>query len=365
MRKITIFFLSFILLFAVGCSRFKKILTLEPKVSAQEKRIQELEKELEYLKSYYDFQLEFLAQDLERFEEFIFLLKTQQDEFLGKSVYPFIPEEVEFCGEKVPLNRFGVKERLERALMYEMNRWAMALVFLRSGRWFPIIEEKIKEKNLPEDLKYIAVIESDLNLEAYSRAGAAGFWQFIEKTGKLYLVINSYIDERYDPERSTEAALKYFEDLHQEPGLNDWMSVLASYNMGKDRYLKEKIKERAQDFYDVQDIPLETRRYPFRAIAVKLIMENPEKYGFLSPEKINEVKYEPYPMEVQVITVTQQKERIVDIAQQLGMTYQEFRVLNPHILILKSERRRNYGEVIRDHLPRGHYRIYVLKKRTQ
>ncbi len=368
MKKILIFPLLFILLFTVNCSLFKKDLTLEPRISAQEKRIQELERKLEYLKYLkwnYDFQLEMQTQELEKIKEFIRLLRAQQSEFSKKDIRPFIPEEVYFCGEKVPLDRFGVRERLEWALFREMNRWAMALVFLRSGRRFPMIEKKIKERELLEDLKYVAVIESDLNLEAYSRAGAAGLWQFIKSTGKLYLVINSYIDERYDPERSTEAALTYLEELYRDPEIGDWMSALASYNMGKDRYLKEKAKEGAQDFYDVQDIPLETRRYPFRAIAVKLIMENPEKYSFPSLEKINEIKYKPYSLEVQVVTVIQRKERIVDIAQQLGMTYQEFRVLNPHILILKSKRRRNYGEVIRDYLPRGPYRIYVKTKKTQ
>ena len=338
-------------------------MTLEPRISAQEKRIQELEKELEYLKSYYDFQLEFLAQDLERLEEFISLFKTQQDKFSKKLICPFIPEEVEFCGEKLPLDRFGVRERLEWALMRETDRWAMALIFLRSGRWFPMIEQKIEERELPEDLKYVAVIESDLNPEAESNAGAVGLWQFIKDTATrmLGLIVNSYIDERCDPEKSTETALKHLKELYWELGA--WADALAGYNMNKDRYKEQKAKEQARDFYEVKDIPDQTQKYVFRAIAVKLIMENPEKYGYPSLEEINRIKYEPYPVEVRVITVASQRERIADIAQRLGMTYQEFRILNPHILI-KMKKVRGVYRVVRDWLLKNKYKVYI-KKKTQ
>jgi len=313
-----------------------------------QKKIQELEAEIRRL-----------SEDAENLKKFIDLLKANQAKLSKRNLPIFIPEQVDFCGEAVPLDRFRTRERLEQALIVEMNRSAMCLVFLRTGRWLPLIEQKIKEMNLPEDLKYVAVIESDLNPETYSYAGAAGLWQFIRSTGQRYLKIGSYIDERLDPEKSTEAALKHLAELYSEFG--DWPSVLAGYNMHKDRYKNARVKEQAQDFYAVRDIPIESLQYPFRAIATKLIMEYPDKYGFPSLAEIDKIKYQPYPVEAAIISVDYQTEKIVDIAQRLGMTYQEFRTFNPQVLVKKN----NYGEVVRAHLPRGKHRLYIFKKDPQ
>lgn len=357
MKKISIIFFLFILLFTVSCSLLSKKIRLSPQEKI-EKLEQELRQELKLIKEEHHFQLELLAQDIRALEGFVYLLESQQDELREKTISPFIPESVIFCGEEIPLDRFEVRERLEWALMYEMDRWAMVLVFLRSGRWFPMIEQKIRERNLPEDLKYIVAVESDLNPEAVSSAGAVGLWQFIEDTAERLcgLRVDSYIDERYDFEKATEAALEHLKELHIE--FRDWLSALAGYNMNKDRYREERIKERALDFYSVKDIPLQTLRYPFLVIATKLIMENPEKYNYPSLEEINKIKYKPYSIEARLITVTERRERIVDIAQRLGMTYQEFRVFNPHILIGIKDKK-----VVRDYLPRGEYRIYVKTKK--
>ncbi len=321
MRKFLIRFLLFILiLLFINCNPEKT-----EQLSNQQKKIDELEQDVKYLKGEYN-----------------------------KSIPVFIPKRVFFCGEKVPLDKFGVKERLEQALINERSRSTMYLIFLRSGRWFPLIEQKIKEKNLPEDLKYIAVIESGLDLEVGSWAGAIGLWQFTRDTGRRYLKINSYIDERLDPERATDAALEHLEELYQEFG--DWPSALAGYNMHKDRYKKEKGREKAEDFYALRDIPSETLNYVFRAIAMKLIMEYPVKYGFL-PEEINKVKYQPYPVEAMILNLNR-TEKIIDIAARFNMSYREFRVINPHVLVLKNK----FGEVTRDYLPKGEYKIYILKK---
>lgn len=351
MKKILIFLLLFLFLFTVSCSWLKKDLTLEPRISVQEKRIKELERKLEIQ-----------AQELEQIKEFIQLMKVRQDELFKlskKIIRPYIPDSVTFCGKKVPLDRLGVRERLERALMREVDRLGMVLIFLRSGRWFPMIEKKIKERNLPKDLRYVAAVESALNPMASSDAGALGLWQFIKSTAVniMRMTVNSYIDERYDPEKSTDDALKHLKDLYQEFG--DWPSALAGYNMHKDRYKKAKAQERAQDFYEVTDIPDQTQEYVFRAIAVKLIMENPEKYGYPLLEEIDKIKYEPYFIEAVIITVNQRREKIVDIAQRLGMTYQEFRTFNPHIRVGKNRR----DEVTRDWLPRGKYKVYVKTKK--
>lgn len=331
---------------------------LKSKLNTQEKRIAELERELKRLKENYDSHLETQAQEIEMLKEFISLLKEQQDKLSVKPMYPFVPEKVMFCNEGVPLDRFGaeVKERLEWALRLEVDRWAMALIFLRSGRWFPMIEEKIKELGLPDDLKYVAVIESDLDPRAYSSAGAVGIWQIIKSTATniMRLRVDSYVDERYDPEKSAEAALKHLKNLHQKFG--EWPSALAGYNMNADTYAEIKAKERARDFYDLKAIPVQTQRYPFLAIAVKLIMENPEQYGFPSLEEINKIKFKPYNTELKIVAVNYQKEKIADIAERLGMNSYQFRTFNPHLAPTDK-----YGKMNKDYLPRGKYRIYIKK----
>ncbi len=345
--KNKIVFLSLIFLLSTSCL-FKKPELIPPpsQEGVFQTKINELEEEIRRL-----------SEDTENLKKFIGLLQAKQDAFPKGNFPVFIPEHVDFCQEEVPLNKFKVRERLEQVLINEMNRSAMCVVFLRSGRWFPLLEQKIKEMNLPEDLKYVAVIESDLNPEAYSYAGAAGLWQFIKSTGKRFLKIDSYIDERLDPEKSTEAALTYLVELYSEFG--DWPSALAGYNMHKDRYKDARVKELAPDFYAVRDIPNESLQYPFRAIAVKLIMEHPDKYGFPPREEIEKIKYRPYPVESAIISIDYPREKIVDLAKRLGMTYSEFRALNPHILVQKN----NYGEAVRAHLPRGKYKMYIKKTR--
>jgi len=336
-----------------------KDIILESKLNIQEEKIKRFEEKLVRLEEKYKFQIKKQVQELEKIKQFISLIEAQQDrlfELSKKTVRPFIPEKIIFCGEEVPLNRFEVRERLEWVLFNEINRWGMCLIFLRSDRWFPMIEEKIKQLNLPEDLKYVAAAESDLNPEACSSAGAVGIWQFTIDTAKRIcgLRVDSFVDERRDFEKATEAALKHLQELYSEFG--DWPSALASYNIHSDKYKKRIKEERAQDFYSVRGIPLETRRYIFRVIAIKLIMENPKRYGFPSVEEINKIKYQPYSVSVKMVTVNYRIERIIDIAQRLGMTYYEFRTLNPHLAPVDAR-----GRINKDYLPRGKYRVYIKK----
>lgn len=279
---------------------------------------------------------------------FVFLCILLFTASYAQSVRPFIPNTVTFCGETVPLDRFDVRERLEYALLREMDRWKIPLIFKRIGLWFPMFEQKLKTAILPKDLEYIAVIESDLDSIALSNKGALGLWQFIRSTGSSYgLDRTSYIDERLDPIKSTEAAIKYFKDLYQEFG--NWPEALTCYNFGMTRYKKAKADQNATDFYDVdlRNIAREAHEYFFRAIAIKLIMEHPEMYGFPTLSQINKTKYKPYNIK-EFTLIVKNKENIVDIAKRLGMTYYEFRTFNLHVL--------------KDHLPVGQYRIYVKKR---
>jgi hypothetical protein len=148
----------------------------------------------------------------------------------------------------------------------------------RANRYFPVIEPILKKKNIPDDFKYLCVIESNLDTRALSPAKAAGLWQFIEETGKIYgLEITSEVDERYHVEKSTEAACKYFTEAYQRYG--DWAKVVVSYNAGMARissFLKDQLADSAFDLH----MTTETSRYLFRIMAVKELFENQSKYGY-------------------------------------------------------------------------------------
>ena len=191
-----------------------------------------------------------------------------------------VPEFVEFCGKKISLDRYDMYERYDR----EINSFAYLhsstmLLIKRANRYFPVIEPILKKHNIPDDFKYLAVIESNLNPRAISPANAAGLWQFIAETAKSYgLEVNNQIDERYHIEKSTEAACKYLKEAYSKYG--DWSSVAASYNAGMSKISSELNKQMAHTAFDLLLVE-ETSRYVFRIMAIKEIFQNPYKYGFV------------------------------------------------------------------------------------
>ena len=189
-----------------------------------------------------------------------------------------IPDTVLFAGERVPVEIPDVRERLDREL-HVNTFWHSNTIFLlkRGNRWLPDIEKKLIESGIPADLKYLAVIESDLQNKV-SPSKAVGFWQLLKGTAKDFrLEVTSEVDERYHPIKSTGAAAKYLKKAFDKFG--SWTNAAASYNIGRrglDRALK---KQAVSSYYDLL-LGEETSRYVFRAIAIKLIFENPETYGF-------------------------------------------------------------------------------------
>ena len=184
-----------------------------------------------------------------------------------------------FCGEPVELDNPEVRERLEKELLLTLwDRPQIVLWIKRSNRYFPIIEKMLTENNMPQDLKYIAIIESALRPHAGSRKGAIGFWQFMEETGRKYeLVINSEKDERRNIFRSTAAAIRYFKDLNEL--LGSWTLSAAAYNMGEQGLQSEILAQKSNNYYQLY-LPLETQRYIMRAIAAKIVLSAPQAYGF-------------------------------------------------------------------------------------
>ena len=191
---------------------------------------------------------------------------------------------LDFCGEPVELENRDVRERLEKELLLTLwGRPQVVLWIKRSNRYFPIIEKMLKEHKMPDDLKYIAIAESALRPHAGSNKGAVGFWQFLKSSGRKYgLSINSNKDERRNIFQSTEAAIAYLKELHEM--LGSWTLAAAAYNMGEEGLQSEILAQKTRYYYHLY-LPLETQRYIFRIISAKIILSDPETYGFRFTEE--------------------------------------------------------------------------------
>jgi len=233
-----------------------------------------------------------------------------------------IPENIQFAGEKPPLADPDVYERLDRELHVNTYWQSNTLLMIkRANRYFPIIEPILKKNGVPNDFKYLAVIESSLT-QTVSPAGATGFWQIMKTTGKeLGLEINDEIDERYHIEKSTEAACKYLKDAKAKFG--SWTAAAASYNMGMAGLSKAYERQGANNYYDVL-LNSETSRYVFRIMAIKVIMENPKDYGFQYRQKD---LYEPF--KTRILVVDTSVTDFASFANSQKITYKTLKNHNP------------------------------------
>ena len=239
-----------------------------------------------------------------------------------KIISPKIPDNISIFGEGVPLENFEVYERVDREVMVN-TYWhsATILAIKRAARWFPVIEPILKQNNIPDDFKYLAVVESNLE-NVVSPAGATGYWQFIKASAEKYgLEVNDVIDERYDLEKSTQAACDYLKEGYSKFG--NWTMAAASYNAGVNGIEKWSSLQKAKNYWNLA-LGSETSRYVSRIIAMKLIMENPPTYGYdlkeddlYKPLKYNEVKLDT--------SVTD----FADYAATLGINYKTLKLYNP------------------------------------
>jgi len=237
-----------------------------------------------------------------------------------------ITGSLEFCGEPVSLEDPENRERMEKELLLTIwDRPQVALWIKRSPRYLPLIEKVLKENGLPDDLKYIAIVESALRPHAGSRKGAIGFWQFMDSTGRRYgLKIDSEKDERRNIFYSTQAAIAYFKDLYEEFG--SWTLAAAAYNMGEQGLQSEVLAQKTNNFYHLY-LPLETQRYIFRILSAKLVLSHPQRFGFqYSPEDL----YPPLRFE-RIKVECFQETPILIVAQAAGTHFKAIKDLNPEI----------------------------------
>ncbi len=237
-------------------------------------------------------------------------------------VSPEIPDNLSFCGERVPIENFEVYERIDREFLVN-TYWhsATMLSLKRVNRWFPVIEPILKEYKVPDDFKYVAVIESGL-ANVVSPVGATGFWQLTEDAVIKYgLEVNSQVDERYNVEKSTEAACKYFLDAYDE--FKTWTMAAAAYNFGTNGIEKQIAKQKASNYYNLV-FGDETSRYIARIIAVKEILNNPRKYGFdLRPEDLYP------PLLTTSMEINYSIPNFADFAIKNGINYKILKMYNP------------------------------------
>jgi len=257
---------------------------------------------------------------------FAFTLSARENPFPVIEDYP-LPKSLSLCGEPVPLDNPYALEMLDRE--FTISVWDRAQVFMwlkRAGRYFPYIEKALAEADMPDDIKYLAVAESALITTIRSNKNAIGLWQFMSHTGKRNgLRKNSRMDERKDFERATLAAIKYLKHLKSKFG--SWTIALAAYNCGES-CLKRAIREQKVEDYYRLNLPLETERFIFRIAAIKIIMNDPERYGYrLAPDRA----YRPIDCDAVRVKV-RYRLNITDVAQALGTDYKTIKELNPQIL---------------------------------
>ena len=236
---------------------------------------------------------------------------------------PSVPDYVVFAGETIRFDRADLRERMDRELIaFTYSHNMSTLMIKRANNYFPQVEPILERMGVPNDLKYLMVIESNLDPQAASGAGAAGLWQFTQATGRAYgLEVNANIDERYNTYKATEAACRFLSEAYSKYG--NWMTVAASYNggqQGMDRRIEMQHQRNALDMWLVD----ETSRYMFRLLAVKMMFENPSMFGFSFKR---EDLYPYIPVKEQV-KVTDPVDDLVKFAEDHKITYADLKRAN-------------------------------------
>ena len=278
------------------------------------------------------------------------LLRENIDEVsdkINKSNYDVfsidLPRSIEFSGEKISLNENDLKERLDRELLVNVY-WQsnMFLMIKRSNKYFPIIEKILKEEGIPDDFKYLAVIESGLQ-NVRSPKGAKGIWQIMYNTGReLGLEVNSNVDERYNLELSTRAACKYL--MKAKEKLGSWTLAAASYNRGISGIRRKLAVQQVDNYYDLL-LGTETKRYMFRVLAMKMILTDPSNYGYNYYEK-DLYKFE----KVKNFKVDTAITNLARFSKQMGINYKILKIHNPWLIQnhLNNKSRKLYNIKIPD-----------------
>ncbi len=248
--------------------------------------------------------------------------ESEKPQVLAMTAAVTIPERITFAGEETVFDRYDKRERMDRELnSFTYFHSTTMLLIKRANRIFPIIEPILKKEGVPDDIKYLAVIESNLDHRAVSPAGAVGLWQFLQSTGRENgLEVRTDVDERYHIEKSTVAACRYLKNAYNKYG--SWSAAAMSYNGGQARITNELRDQKVDDALDLWLVE-ETTRYYYRMLAIKQVFEQPWQYGFvIKPENLYK------PMEFKKVNITNTIPDLVTFAQQNGITYAQLKDFN-------------------------------------
>jgi hypothetical protein len=251
---------------------------------------------------------------------------------------PFvIPDNMIFAGEKVPLENFDTRESLDREILVNAYWHSRTLLVLKkSKRFFATIEPILKKYGIPEDFKYIPLAESGFE-NIVSPAGASGVWQLLESTAKEYgLEVNDVVDERYDLEKSTETACKFFLESYQE--YKNWTLTAATFNVGRQGIQNQIDRQLVSNYYDLL-LNEETARYVFRILAFKMIAENPKQFGF----QLEEDDYYPV-LPLFEVKVDSSIPNLAEFAGRYSINYKILKYFNPWLRdnFLTNEAKKTY-----------------------
>lgn len=256
---------------------------------------------------------------------------------------------LDFAGESVPLDEPDIKERMDREILVNTYWQSNGILLIkRAHKYFPVIEPILAKHGVPDDLKYLAVIESGLQ-NVVSPARATGFWQIMSATGKEYgLEVNQNVDERYHLEKSTEAACEYLKKAKARFG--SWTMAAAAYNAGQAGMSRQQKRQKEEDYYDIL-LGEETGRYVFRILAIKEILSNPYKYGFNIDEKH---MYTRVP--TRKVAVDYEIDDLADFAREQGINYKILKIHNPWLreTKLNNKSRKKYFIEIPE---KGYYKV--------
>jgi LysM repeat protein len=281
-------------------------------------------------------------------------------------------ETLSFCGERVPIENQDVLERLEKELLLSLGDRPQVILWLkRSRRYLPYIEKMLKENDMPEDLKYMAIAESALLPHAGSKKGAIGFWQILPATARNYgLIVDDAMDERRSLFASTRAAIAHLKVLHDL--LGSWTLSAAAYNMGEEGLEAEIMVQHTRDYYRLY-LPLETQRFIFRILSAKLILSEPDRFGFY----LTDADYYP-PLEFDRISIDCFQEIPLSLVAKAAKTdFKIIKDLNPEIrghylsegthsiLIPRGSNKGfnpRYKKLVKEYEEKRTDRIYIIKE---
>lgn len=249
-------------------------------------------------------------------------VELERPQVLSMTASVDVPGEMMFAGEKIVFDRYDLHERMDRELnSFTYFHSTTLLLFKRANRIFPVIEPILKREGVPDDIKYLAVIESSLDPRAVSPARASGLWQFMSGTAQQFgLEVSPEVDERYHIEKSTVAACRYLKDAYRK--LGSWSAAALSYNGGQARITSEITKQQTDKALDLWLVE-ETTRYYFRMLAIKTLFENPAQYGFVLR---SDQLYKP--MEFKEVMVSSAIPSLASFAKENGITYAQLKDFN-------------------------------------